>query len=200
MMINSLSLANFRGLKQLELSFATDVTVIAGVNGSGKSAILSAIASSASHMIPKLTPSKEQPISFTKDDIHAGKPSLTVAAKFEINGQRFHTEILRTKQDQTTILEVKKRRDEIRFAIRQTKKKSIDEIELQEELRYIEELLSGDKEHFSFHTEGVDAEEKILEELKQTSNHPLVVLYNTSRYLTKLPPILPKLKPFEPAN
>jgi len=194
MRINSLNLTNFRGLRQLELSFERDITVIAGVNGSGKSAILSAIASVASHVIPEITPSQEQTISFSDKDVYSGQSSLTVSVKFDVDGQRFHAEMLRTKRDQKKIEELKKRRDDIRFKIRQTKKKSPEETDLKNEIKYLDELLSGENEHFSFQIEGAK------EEIIGADGHPLVVLYNTSRYLTRLPQILPKLKPFEPAT
>ena len=42
MNIQQLSLANFRGFEQIDLTFEPDVNVIAGVNGAGKSGILQA--------------------------------------------------------------------------------------------------------------------------------------------------------------
>lgn len=42
--LNSIDLSNYRGFKELHLDFASQVTCIAGINGSGKSSILNALA------------------------------------------------------------------------------------------------------------------------------------------------------------
>ena len=44
MKLHTLSLANFRGFEQLDMSFEPDMTLIAGVNGVGKSGILQVLA------------------------------------------------------------------------------------------------------------------------------------------------------------
>jgi len=43
MKLKKLTLANDRGFDQLDLNFADEVTVIAGVNGVGKSGVLKAL-------------------------------------------------------------------------------------------------------------------------------------------------------------
>ena len=43
MILERLSLANFRGFEQIDLPFDSTVTVFAGVNGVGKSGILHAL-------------------------------------------------------------------------------------------------------------------------------------------------------------
>ena len=44
MKLESLSLANCGGFEQLDISFEPDVTLIAGVNGVGKSTVLRSLA------------------------------------------------------------------------------------------------------------------------------------------------------------
>ena len=44
MRVNRLALEDFRGVRKLELLFPTDVTVLAGINGAGKSTVLDALA------------------------------------------------------------------------------------------------------------------------------------------------------------
>ncbi|MCL1493198.1 MAG: AAA family ATPase [Pseudanabaena sp. Salubria-1] len=43
MKLDKISLANFKGFEQLDLDFEPNVTVLAGINGIGKSSILYAI-------------------------------------------------------------------------------------------------------------------------------------------------------------
>jgi len=200
MKIQHLNLANFCGFEQIEFNFEPDVTLFAGVNGIGKSAVIRALASAESYALPKISPSKESPISLADDDIQAGKSALSISIRFEANNHQIHAEVLRTKPDPSKTNELKKRRDEVRFAIRQTKKKSIEEINLLDELKYTEELLKGDGDHFSFHVEKVQSESEAINKLKQSNNSPLVIFYNTSRYLTRLPPRFSKSKPLNPAS
>ena len=79
MKTKSLTLANYRGFQKLDIQFGDRITVLAGVNGSGKSAVLRALAAALSHLLPKATPSKEAPESLTTSDVHSGKPALTPA-------------------------------------------------------------------------------------------------------------------------
>ena len=56
MIVHQLNLANFRGFEQIELVFEPDVSVVAGVNGVGKSGILQALAALFSRALPELLP------------------------------------------------------------------------------------------------------------------------------------------------
>jgi predicted ATP-binding protein involved in virulence len=92
MILHKLNLANYRAFEQIEIEFESDVTVIAGVNGVGKSAILDAIAVMFSRALPEFTEAKSNIArSFNDDDVFVGKPSLEVSGIFEVNGQRFHS-------------------------------------------------------------------------------------------------------------
>jgi predicted ATP-binding protein involved in virulence len=200
MNLEQLNLANFRGFEQIELGIKNNMTVIAGVNGSGKSAILRAIATAASYAMPKFTASEEAPIPFTDEDIHVGKNALTVSIRFKIDDQQFNAEVLRSRIEPEKIEKLEKRRDDLRFLTRGTKKKSAEELANLEDIRYLEELLKDTKDHFSFLIKGTESESVILEKLNNARNHPLVMYYDTSRLFSRLPPVLPKLKPFGPAN
>ena len=76
MKLHHLNLANFRGFEQIELSFEPGETLIAGVNGVGKSGILQALAVLFSRALPEFTPCIAKPLSFSDEDIQHGKPSL----------------------------------------------------------------------------------------------------------------------------
>lgn len=71
MILEQVSVANFRGFEQLDLAFDTKLTVIAGVNGVGKSGILHALTVLFSRSLPEFTPAHEPrvPHSFGDDDI-----------------------------------------------------------------------------------------------------------------------------------
>ena len=64
MKIKKLNLTNYRGFKQLDIDFEPDITVIAGINGVGKSSILNALAVCLSHVLPKLTQSRSRGMNF----------------------------------------------------------------------------------------------------------------------------------------
>jgi len=63
MKLKKIALANFRGFDQIGFDFADDVTVIAGVNGVGKSGVLKALTSALSLALPKFTVSRESMLS-----------------------------------------------------------------------------------------------------------------------------------------
>lgn len=54
MRVERLELTNFRGIRHLELEFPTQTTVLVGINGVGKSAILDALAMMMSVLIGRL--------------------------------------------------------------------------------------------------------------------------------------------------
>ena len=61
MRVQRLTLTNYRGFQQLDIRFGGNITVLAGVNGCGKSAVLRALSTLLSHLLPKISPSKERP-------------------------------------------------------------------------------------------------------------------------------------------
>jgi predicted ATP-binding protein involved in virulence len=69
MKVTQLELTNFRAYENLKIEFENDLTVIAGVNGVGKSTALEAIARLLSQKLPELTYSKEKPLYFETSDI-----------------------------------------------------------------------------------------------------------------------------------
>ena len=100
MILEQLSLARFRGFEQIDLTFDPRVTVIAGVNGVGKSGILHALTVLFSRSLPEFTPSTAKPVYFTDDDIYHGKPTLETSAVFTVADQRCHINIQRVRDDE----------------------------------------------------------------------------------------------------
>ena len=147
MKLERLSLANYRGFDQIDLQCEPDVTLIAGVNGVGKSALLSAMVKCASHALPRLTPSKEDALTTATTDIKAGKESLSISAQFKIPTADVYVDIARSSGiSAKEAEELTKRRDELRFATRETKKGSKEEQAIEEEIRIIECKLAPGEE------------------------------------------------------
>jgi predicted ATP-binding protein involved in virulence len=196
MKANSLTLTNYRGFQKLEIQFDKKITVLAGVNGSGKSAVLRALAATLAHLQPQISPSKESPASLTDGDVHKDKSALTISATFQDDDQLYHAQLTRAIPDRAKAMEYAKRRNDARFAIRETVKGSKEEKMLQDEIRFLNELIHQEKDHFALQTQTV----KIPPNKRQKSSLPITVLYSTSRYLDQMPPRLPTARPFEPAN
>ena len=200
MKLKQLSLANYRGFEQLDIAFEPDVTVIAGVNGVGKSALLSAIVRCLSHTLRTHCFSNESPIWMAQTDIKTGKDSLTVSTGFNYSNADVQVDISRPRginPDEAKALA--ERRDEVRFAIRETKKGSIEEQDLKDEIRSIELKLAPPEDLVSMQAipyESIDD----ATHLNATNEHPIAVHYSTSRFLSRLPPILPKTKGTEIAT
>jgi len=70
MKLRSLSLTNFRGIQQADVSFADTPTVIVGVNGAGKTTLLDALAITLSQVTSRIFDSAQKARSFSKDDIN----------------------------------------------------------------------------------------------------------------------------------
>ncbi|MCC5865209.1 MAG: AAA family ATPase [Wenzhouxiangella sp.] len=198
MKLKKLALANFRGFDQIDLDFADDVTVIAGVNGVGKSGVLRALTSSLSLALPKFTVSKESPLSLNDTDVHSGKPGLSMSVTLALDTAKVIIDLTRAAplaDDKAQSLI--KRRDDLRFATRETKKGSKEERAINDEIRLIEIQLDQtlDISTVRILPENVanDADELIID-LKADRQQPLCVFYSTSRFLSRLPPTLPKAK------
>lgn len=83
MKLERLSLSNCGGFKQLDIDFEPDVTLIAGVNGIGKSTLLRVIATIISKTHRRLNLSRQPPLRFDKDIILVGERATS--AKLMIN-------------------------------------------------------------------------------------------------------------------
>jgi predicted ATP-binding protein involved in virulence len=73
MIVKKLRLRNFRAFDRLIINFEHDITVIAGVNGVGKSTILEALSKLISQILPTITSSNSRRRYFNKKDIKYNK-------------------------------------------------------------------------------------------------------------------------------
>lgn len=203
MKLERLSLANYRGFDQIDLKCEPDVTLIAGVNGVGKSALLSAIVKSASHALPRLTHSKEDVLSTAATDTKSGKESLSIHAQFKIPKVDVYVDIVRSSGVSTTEAEaLTKRRDELRFATRETKKGSKEEQAIEQEITIIEgKLAPAEMPTVRILPVNPDHDtNELVGNIKQTTAQPIAIFYSTSRFLSRLPPMLPKTREIEIAT
>lgn len=204
MKLERITLANYRGFDQIDLVCEQDVTVIAGVNGVGKSALLSAIVKTASHGLSRVTPSKETVVSMMATDIKAEKESLSVSAVLSFSKINVHVDIARsTGIGAEEAEELTKKRDELRFATRQTTKGSKEEQDIEDAIRIIEDKLAPLEDRPTVRVLPVDPNDdpdEIVAGLRAAKAQPIAVFYSTSRFLSRMPPILPKTKGIEIAT
>jgi predicted ATP-binding protein involved in virulence len=86
MRIRELSLHNYRGFGEKRVEFSDQFTVIAGVNGRGKTAILDALALLMSRLLSQIAPAGGGWRSFSPTDIHGDRETLTLALKANCAG------------------------------------------------------------------------------------------------------------------
>lgn len=97
--LHKILLNNFRGFKELELTFEDHITCIAGINGAGKTTILQAIAKSLSLLANKASLTNKKNYSLGKNDIHRENFSYEdfsgnaeLKASFYINKEEYITD------------------------------------------------------------------------------------------------------------
>jgi predicted ATP-binding protein involved in virulence len=182
MKLERLSLANCGGFEQIDIDFEKDVTLIAGVNGVGKSTLLRALAVVLSRAMPEFTPSRSTAIYFTDDDIHGDKSSLEVSARLQIDDQTINAGVqrLRATEEQGD-----------RFMLLRQAETTEEATDFVESLRA--RTLTGDLEA------GMKETRAALAKLKTAANPPLAVYFTPKRQLPGQPRTLPEAKPFDPS-
>jgi predicted ATP-binding protein involved in virulence len=78
MKIRELYLKNFRGFKEQQIKFSENFTVIAGINGNGKTAILEALALLISRLLPQISPARLGYRYFQVSDIHGNEAATAL--------------------------------------------------------------------------------------------------------------------------
>lgn len=198
MKLKKLTLANFRGFDQIDLAFADDVTVIAGVNGVGKTGVLNALASAMSLALPKFTVSGQTALGLSDTDVQSGKPGLSMSVTLDLDAAEAFVDLIRAAPlaaDKAKSLI--KHRDDLRFAKRETKRGSKDEMEIDDAIRRIDIQLDETSDSATVRILPADAAtagDDLIAKVKAESKQPLAVFYTTSRFLSRLPPVLPKTR------
>jgi energy-coupling factor transporter ATP-binding protein EcfA2 len=182
MKLESISLAHCGGFDQLDISFESDVTLIAGVNGVGKSTVLHALAVLLSRALPEFTPSRSAPLYFADDDIHGDKASLEVSARIQIDGQTINAGVQRLRA-------ADEKGD--RFMLLRQVEAATDATDFAQALSA--RTLTGELEA------GMKETRAVLASLKSAAHPPLAVYFSPKRQLPGQPRSLPEAKPFDPS-
>jgi predicted ATP-binding protein involved in virulence len=94
MKLESLSLANCGGFEKLDIDFEPDVTLIAGINGVGKSTLLRAIGVMFSRMQTRIGVTSTRPLSLARDDIFVGADRAALAMALDFDGRKARAEFV----------------------------------------------------------------------------------------------------------
>ena len=184
MKLDKISLANFKGFEQLDLDLEPDVTVIAGVNGIGKSSLLYAICVVLSRALPKFTPSRSNPRYFEDSDIYIEKDSLEVTMQLSVADQLLDIVIQRSSDEET------KEHISDPFLLLLRSKDQPQKQDLRQLLS--SRILTGELEESMLETRDM------LTKLKITINQPIAVYFSSKRQIpTSRPRALPEQKPFK---
>lgn len=92
MKLESLSLAHCGGFEQLDITFEPDVTLIAGVNGAGKSTVLRALRVMLSRVQRRIGVTREQPLSLRPDEVYIGSEAACLTASMDFGGRKVRAE------------------------------------------------------------------------------------------------------------
>ncbi len=194
MKLKKLTLANFRGFDQIDLEFEEDLTVIAGVNGVGKSGVLKALAALLSHALPRFCACLEKPQSLVGTDVQLSKAALSISCSIELKDAALSASILRSapiELDEAKALGDK--RDELRKNFRYTSKKSKEALEIEDQIKLIEQRLADPKDLATVAVvpiDNINVDEYTLLTAAAKAQ-PIAVLYTTSRLLSLIGPRLP---------
>lgn len=182
MKLESLSLVRCGGFEQLDIAFEPDVTLIAGVNGVGKSTVLRALAVLLSRALPEFTPSRSERLYFSDDDIYGDRGSLEVSVRIQIDRQTLNAGVQRLRA-------VEEMGD--RFMLLRQAEASTGATDFAQALSA--RTLTGEL------AAGMEETRAALASLKGAARSPLAVLFSSKRQLPGRPRSLPEAKPFEPS-
>jgi predicted ATP-binding protein involved in virulence len=191
MKLDKISLANFKGFEQLDLDFESDVTVLAGINGIGKSSVLYAIAVVLSKALPFFTASTSKPRSFDTDDIYSKGDVLKINTKFLVTMQlSIASQLLDLGIQKEIFSEFLDSTD--RFILLHRNDEQPKQQDLKQALQ--SRTMTGDLEA------GILETLAILASLKNAENQPIAVYFSPKRQLPGRPRSLPEQKPVKIAQ
>ena len=193
MKLTQLTLANFRGFDQIDIAFEDDLTVIAGINGVGKSGILKALATLLSHALPKFCVCLEKPVSLFGTDVQLSKAGLTMSCKLQLAGATLTASVVRPAAvGPAEAIELRARRDKLRASARYASKRSKEALEVEDQIRQIDLRLADPTDLATvtlLAAGGLDADTYSVQS-SAAKAQPIAVLYSTNRLLSRLGPRL----------
>lgn len=102
MKLESLSLAHCGGFEQLDIAFEPDVTLIAGVNGVGKSTLLRALCVILTRTQRRIGVTRNRPSSLKPDDIFIGSEVARLTASMDFDGRKVRAEFSQRSNSRAT--------------------------------------------------------------------------------------------------
>jgi predicted ATP-binding protein involved in virulence len=202
MKLKSLGLTNFRGFDRLDIDFDDRLTVIAGVNGAGKSTILQAIAIAFSHALPEFTVSREKPLAIFASDIQQDKSSCIIEMEnTAISESRLITLLSKESLDSNEKLALGHNRKILIKQLSEFDQVTPSYKNIKNEISWIDKRLEGrlEKRFNWLFTDVGGPEDRLKKHLKSSPNQPLAIYYSTKRFLSRLPPSLRGTLPLKQA-
>lgn len=205
MILKQLSLANFRGFEQIDLTFDPRLTVIAGVNGVGKSGILQGLTILFAHALPEFTPARtpRNLPSYGDEDIAFDRSSLSSTMVFQHASVTMEEVGTRIRVDAETLAKIDEKlkavRKEIRYAGKSDRKK-LRTLKLEEQTLLAAQTQPDDEYGLIFAVVGDRSREDVLRELRASGDAPLAILFTPNRQLSERPRTLANPAPFQPES
>jgi predicted ATP-binding protein involved in virulence len=202
MKLKSMGLTNFRGFSRLDIDFDERMTVIAGVNGAGKSSILEAIAIAYSHSLPEFTTSREKARPIVSSDIRQGNSSCSIEIESDdLLKASLITWLYKESLEKNEQREIEEKLKASRESLSKLQSGTPDYKNLKNEIAWSEKRLQGgfEKRLRWLFTDTYETDTRLRQHLKSSPQQPLVVYYSTKRFLSRLPPKLSGALPFKQA-
>jgi len=98
MLINKLTLTNFRAYAQAEFEFKQGLNLLVGINGVGKTSVLDALRVCLSVIYPNITETKHRKERFKESDIKIGADYLQVSCDFTYLSTNYNLLIVKRKK------------------------------------------------------------------------------------------------------
>lgn len=195
MKLDAINLTNFRAFKQLELKFDDQLTVIAGINGIGKSSILTALREMTAQYHKDRNDDYVDGSPFSVADFKRGTFRMTADVRYKGKIITGSAQALRAIPTPAVWDKVTKEIDKLTIQQSETKRGSKDHKALEEKLRFQKRLLYGDNE-FRTQNGSITSPSGELEE----ESTPLMIYFGTSRFLSRFAPAFKPVKAFSRAD
>lgn len=188
MKLSTISLSNYRGFEQIELEFCADVTVIAGVNGIGKSGVLKALRQLLSHFKENVF-GMGQDVVLEAADVQIGKQSMSLGVTAQALGEKVDVQLGRTLIPESEFAEIQKQIEKLRQEMRYHPKRSNQAIGKEVQIEFLENRLRGFDDSSSIYAPGFE------KEIAADGPLPVFAYYSVNRAFTDLPKRLLSAKP-----
>lgn len=102
MKLETLSLVHCGGFERLDIAFEPDVTLIAGVNGVGKSTVLRALGVILSRTQRRIGVTRNRPLSLKPDDIFIGSEVARLTSSMDFDGRKVRADFSQRSNSRAT--------------------------------------------------------------------------------------------------